>query len=59
VHLPGFLLVIVALVLQYAVMNNKQEKQIETLTREGAQKDIIIAELRSEVLASANPIIDK
>lgn len=49
----------VALVLQYAVMNNKQEKQIETLTREGAQKDIIIAELRSEVLASANPIIDK
>ncbi|HUC82924.1 MAG TPA: hypothetical protein VMR70_18595 [Flavisolibacter sp.] len=53
-----FLLVVVALVLQYAVMNNKQEKQIETLAREAAQKDTTIAQLRSDLLASANPVVD-
>lgn len=53
-----FLLVIVALVLQYAVMNNKQEKRLEMLTREAAQKDTIIAQLRSQVMASTNPVID-
>lgn len=53
-----FLLVIVGLVLQYAVMGNKQEKQIETLTREGKQKDTTIAQLQSQLLASANPVID-
>lgn len=53
-----FLLVIVAVVLQYAVMNNKQEKRIETLTREGAQKDTAIVQLKSQLMASANPVID-
>lgn len=53
-----FLLVIVSLVLQYAVMNNKQEKQIETLNREAAQKDTAIAQLKSQLMASANPVID-
>lgn len=53
-----FLLVIVALLLQYRVMNNKQEKQIETLTREASQKDTAIAQLKSQVAASANPVID-
>ncbi len=53
-----FLLVIVGLALQYAVMNNKQEKQIEALKREVAQKDTAIAQLRSQVAASANPVID-
>ncbi|MDB5207839.1 MAG: hypothetical protein JWR72_2914 [Flavisolibacter sp.] len=53
-----FLLVIVGLVLQYAVMNNKQEKQIETLTREGKQKDTTIAQQQLQLQASANPVID-
>jgi hypothetical protein len=53
-----FLLVIVGLVLQYAIMGNKQEKRIETLTREAKQKDTTIAQLQSQLLASANPVID-
>lgn len=53
-----FLLVIVALVLQYAVMNNKQEKHIETLTREAKEKDTSIAQLQLQLQASANPVID-
>lgn len=53
-----FLLVIVGLVLQYAVMNNKQEKQIENLSREAAQKDTIIAQQRLQLQASANPVVD-
>jgi hypothetical protein len=53
-----FLLVIVGLVLQYAIMNNKQGKQIESLTREGATKDTLINQLRSQLIASANPVID-
>lgn len=53
-----FLLVIVGLVLQYAIMGNKQEKRIETLTREAKHKDTTIAQLQSQVLASANPVID-
>jgi hypothetical protein len=53
-----FLLVIVGLVLQYAVMNNKQEKQIETLTREAKQKDTEIAQLQLQLQESANPVID-
>ena len=53
-----FLLVIVGLVLQYAIMGNKQEKRIETLTREAKQKDTTIAQLQSQLMASANPIID-
>ena len=48
----------VGLVLQYAIMGNKQEKQIESLTREAKQKDTTIAQLQSQVLASANPVID-
>ena len=53
-----FLLVIVGLVLQYAIMNNKQQKTIESLTRAGQQKDTIIHKLQSDILASANPVID-
>jgi hypothetical protein len=51
-------LVIVALVLQYAVMNNKQEKEIERLSREVTQKDTTITQLQSQVMASANPVVD-
>lgn len=53
-----FLLVIVGLALQYTVMNNKQGKQIEALSREVSQKDTAIAQLRAQVQASANPVID-
>lgn len=53
-----FLLVIVGLALQYAIMNNKQEKHIENLTREAAERDTTIAQLKSQLAASANPIID-
>lgn len=53
-----FLLVIVGLALQYAVMNNKQEKQIESLAREAKQKDTLIAQLQAQVLASSHPVID-
>ena len=53
-----FLLVIVGLVLQYAIMNNRQQKEIESLGRDLKQKDTTIAQLQSQVLASANPVID-
>lgn len=53
-----FLLVIVGLVLQYAIMGNKQEKQIETLSREAKQKDTTIVQLKAQLEASANPVID-
>ena len=53
-----FLLVVVGLALQYAVMNNKQQKQIETLSREAKEKDSSIARLASQIAASAHPIID-
>ena len=53
-----FLLVIVSLVLQYAVMGNKQEKQIEALLRETKQKDTTIAQMQSQLASSANPVID-
>jgi hypothetical protein len=53
-----FLLVIVGLVLQYAIMGNKQQKEIESLSRDIKQKDTTIAQLQSQVLASANPVID-
>ena len=53
-----FLLVIVGLALQYTVMNNKQEKKIEALTREAAQKDTAIAQLKTQVAASANPVVN-
>lgn len=53
-----FLLVIVGLALQYVVMNNNQKKEIESLTRNGSQKDTTIAQLQSQLLASANPVID-
>ena len=53
-----FLLVIVGLVLQYAIMGNKQEKWIETLTREAKEKDTTITQLKAQLMASANPVID-
>ncbi|HEV7334100.1 MAG TPA: hypothetical protein VGN63_23915 [Flavisolibacter sp.] len=53
-----FLLVIVGLALQYTVMNNKQQKQIEGLQRDVQQKDTAIAQLQAQIAASANPVID-
>lgn len=53
-----FLLVIVGLALQYVVMNNKQQKEIEALHRDGKDKDATIAQLKTQLLASANPVID-
>src|SRR4051812_38777411 len=53
-----FLLVIVGLALQYVVMNNNQKKEIEALQRDVSQRDTTIAHLQSQVLASANPVID-
>ncbi|NTS43175.1 hypothetical protein HRG84_19990 [Flavisolibacter sp. BT320] len=53
-----FLLVIVGLALQYTVMNNKQQKQIEALQRDVQHKDTAIAQLQAQIAASANPVID-
>lgn len=53
-----FLLVIVGLALQYTVTNNKQQKQIESLTREAKEKDTALAQLQAQLQASANPVID-
>ena len=53
-----FLLVIVGLALQYVVMNNKQQKEMEALQRDVKQKDTTIAQLNSQLQASANPVID-
>ena len=53
-----FLLVIVGLALQYAVMNNKQQKTIEALTRNVEQRDTVIKKLQADLLASANPVVD-
>ena len=53
-----FLLVIVGLALQYVVMNNKQQKEIEALQRDVSQKDTAINQLQSQLQASANPVID-
>ena len=53
-----FLLVIVGLVLQYTVMNNKQGKQIEELGRAVAEKNTAITHLKAQVAAAANPVID-
>lgn len=53
-----FLLVLVGLALQYVVMNNKQEKQIESLGREVQQKDNTIAQLQAQLQASSNPVVD-
>ena len=39
-------------------MGNKQEKRIETLTREAKEKDTTITQLQSQLIASANPVID-
>ena len=53
-----FLLVIVGLVLQYAIMNNKQEKTIVRMQNELSQKDTLIMQLNNQLAASANPVID-
>ncbi len=48
----------VGLALQYVIMNNKQERMIETLTGQVQQKDTRIAQLQSQLASSANPVID-
>src|SRR5438128_4742058 len=53
-----FLLVIVGLALQYTVMNNRQQKQIESLSRDATQKDTTISQLQAQLQASASPVID-
>jgi hypothetical protein len=53
-----FLLVVVGLVLQYAIMNNKQEKTIVQLQNKLNQKDTLIMQLNNQLAASANPVID-
>ena len=53
-----FLLVVVGLVLQYAIMNNKQEKTIVQLENKLSQKDTLIMQLNNQLAASANPVID-
>ena len=53
-----FLLVMVGLALQYFVMNSKQEKQINALTQSLKLSGDSILTLKSQILASANPVID-
>jgi len=53
-----FLLVLVGLALQYFVMNNKQQKEIDGLKAMLNLSSDSIATLKSQVLASANPVID-
>lgn len=53
-----FLLVIVGLVLQYAIMNSEQKKTIAEMTRQLSQKDVLISQLKDQVAAAANPVID-
>jgi len=53
-----FLLVVVGLVLQYAIMNNKQEKMLVQLENKLNQKDTLILQLNNQLAASANPVID-
>ncbi|TAD81907.1 MAG: hypothetical protein EAY75_16980 [Bacteroidetes bacterium] len=53
-----FLLVIVGVGLQWAVMNNAQTKQIESLTRAVAERDSAIGIMKVSMAASANPVID-
>jgi len=53
-----FLLVMVGLALQYVIMNNKQERKIESMTADAQQKDTTIAQLKTQLAASANPVID-
>ena len=53
-----FLLVIVGSALQYVIMNNKQGRMIESLSAQVKHKDTTIAQLKSHLAASANPVID-
>lgn len=53
-----FLLVVVGLVLQYAIMNNVQQKTIVELGHRLDQKDTMIMQLNNQLAASANPVID-
>ena len=53
-----FLLVVVGLVLQYAIMNNEQKRTIIQLEDKLNQKDTLLAQLNSRLMASANPVID-
>jgi hypothetical protein len=53
-----FLLVIVGLALQYTVMNNRQQKDIEALQRDVSQKDTTIRQLQAQIATSSNPVID-
>jgi hypothetical protein len=53
-----FLLVIVGVVLQYTIMNNEQKKKISSLEFDAGQKDTLIQQLKNQLAASANPVID-
>lgn len=53
-----FLLVLVGIALQYVIMNNRQERKIEALSSELENKDSSIAQLKLQLAASANPVVD-
>jgi len=53
-----FLLVMVGLALQYFVMNSKQQKNIDTLSQSLKFSADSILTLKSQIMASANPVID-
>lgn len=53
-----FLLVIVGVTLQYFVMGNQQNKQIEKLQRETAQKDSAIARLQTQLQKATIPAVN-
>jgi hypothetical protein len=53
-----FLLVVVGLVLQYAIMNSTQGKTIAEMRNKLAQKDTLITQLNNQLAATANPVID-
>lgn len=53
-----FLLVIVGLVLQFTIMNNQQKKQNGVLSETISKKDTLITQLKSQLAASLNPVID-
>ena len=53
-----FLLVVVGLVLQYAIMNSEQKRTITKMENQLSQKDTLISQLQTQIAASANPVID-
>jgi hypothetical protein len=53
-----FLLVLIGVGLQWAAAGSQQTKQIEALNRTVAHQDSLLANMKSAMAASANPVID-